>query len=425
LLVVAALASLAVLLLATSAAWAAETRGGNRIVVGEGEVVGDDLYAFGNAVTVDGTVEGDLIAAGGEVTVNGAVEGDLIAAGQAVVVTGTVEDDARIAGQALVLGEEAEVGDDLISAGASLENERGSTVGGDLLYGGAQALLGGSVAGDLRAALSALELRGSIGGDANLEMGDPGDAAPTGFSPAPVPMPDVPPGLTLTDSARIEGDLSYEAPQEANISRGAEVGGEVSYRETPAAEEPGPADVVFGHLRRLVALLLVGLLLVWVASRWTGRLADTVRDRPLPSLGWGILSVVGAGAAVFILLLATVLLALVFGLLTLGGLVGPVVGVGLISVAALVVGFALAALYLAPVVVALAGGRLLLGWARPDGTAGRVLPLTLGLILYAALRAIPFAGPIVGLAVALLGLGALSIAIWTALRTSAKTDPEG
>ncbi len=42
---------------------------------------------------------------------------------------GVVEDEARIPGQALVLGEDAEVGDDLVAASFSLEKEPGSTVG--------------------------------------------------------------------------------------------------------------------------------------------------------------------------------------------------------------------------------------------------------------------------------------------------------
>src|SRR5215218_11524898 len=52
---------------------------------------------------------------------------------------------------------------------------------------------------------------------------------------------------------------------------------------------------------------------------------------------------------------------------------------------------------------------------------GRVLPLVVGLILYVVLRAIPVLGPLVGRAVELLGLGAISHWIWTKLRRSRAT----
>ena len=120
---------LAVLLVASPAWGEVETRSGQEVRIGPDEVVEDDLYVTANEVVVDGTVEGDLVAFGRSITVNGTVEGDLIAAGQTVEVGGTVEDDARIAGQALLLGEGANVGDDLLAAGYSLENAPASTVG--------------------------------------------------------------------------------------------------------------------------------------------------------------------------------------------------------------------------------------------------------------------------------------------------------
>ncbi len=59
----------------------------------------------------------------------------------------------------------------------------------------------------------------------------------------------------------------------------------------------------------------------------------------------------------------------------------------------------------------------------PNWAAGRVLPLVTGLILYVILRAIPVLGPLVGLVVVLLGLGALSNWIWTRLRRGPAQPP--
>ncbi len=94
-----------------------------------------------------------------------------------------------------------------------------------------------------------------------------------------------------------------------------------------------------------------------------------------------------------------------------------VVGIGTLAIAALVVGFLISVSYLAPIVVGLAGGQLLLGWAAPGRAAGRgILALAIGVVIYVLLRAIPFLGPVVAIVVALLGLGALAGWAWYSLR---------
>lgn len=415
--------ALVAVMLAASPAWAAQTREGDRIEVGRGKVVHDDLYAFGNTVVVDGTVKGDLVAAGGRVIVNGTVDGDLISAAQVVQVNGTVKDDARIAGQALVLGDNASVKDDLFAGGYSLESKPGSTVGGSLYYGGYQSLLAGTVGENLKAGANALELRGDVNGNVNTAMGDTsGGAPPSGFMPAsPVSIPSVKPGLTLTDSARVGGNIAYASSDKARIANGAQIGGNVSHKNVPAAQQgttTNPvAAAIYDHLRRFVTLLLVGLLALWIAPGWTRRMADNVRGKPLQSLGWGVVGSVTVFAAVFVGLLAAILLAVVFGLLTLGGVAFWSTWAWVLASAVLVGAYLITAAYLAPIVVALSGGRLLFRARQPEQRIGAMLALAIGLFIYVALRAIPIVGFLVGLAVVLLGVGAVSGWLWAALRS--------
>ncbi len=165
-------------LLLLSPARAVETRSGDEIVIGPDEIIEDDLYVTANEVVVEGTVEGDLIAFGSSIVMDGTVEGDLIGAGQSMEIGGTVEDDARIAGQTLLLGEGAEVEDDLIAAGFSLENEPDSIVGGTLLYAGYQTLLQGTIGEDVNAAANGLELGGEVGANVDAEVdGEDGGAS--------------------------------------------------------------------------------------------------------------------------------------------------------------------------------------------------------------------------------------------------------
>jgi cytoskeletal protein CcmA (bactofilin family) len=411
--------------------WAVESRSGDQVIVGPDEVVDDDLYATANQVVVEGTIRGDLVAFGQSVTVDGTVEGDLIAAGQSVEIGGEVDDDARIAGQALLLGEGASVGDDLIAAAYSLQNEPESNVGGTLWYAGYQALLAGTVGQDLAGAVNALTLGGEIGGDADVDVdGEEGGAAPPAFVPVPqVPIPTVEPGLTLTDSALIGGNLTYQSSTEAQIDPGAQIEGDVVREERPVEEEEATrsplAEGVLDALGSLVALVLVGLLLVWLAPRWIRRRAYTVLDRPLASLGWGLLGLVAFLILGIVILLVTILLAIVLGLLTLGSLVALIVVLGLLAEAALVLAFWISTGYLAQIVVGFLAGVLLLESVVPGRGAGRVLPLVVGLIVYVILVAIPVLGSIVGLIVVLLGLGALLIWVWSTVRRGRTRPPAG
>lgn len=416
-------AALAGALLTAPAAGAAELRGEEDVLVAADEVVDDDLYAAGGNVVVDGTVRGDLLVAGGTVTINGTVEGDLMAAAQTVVIEGTVGDDARVAAQVLLLGEEARVADDLVTAGYSLQARPGAEIGGDVLLGAYQALLSGTVDGDVTAGAAALALAGTVGGDVQADVGSADEVGAAWAPTTEVVVPRVDPGLTLTDAARLGGDLSYRSGTEASIAPGAEIAGEVSYEqvavdEARPAEPTGPLALLLDGLRLFVTLFVVGLLVLWLLPRTAGGASGVLRTRPWLSLGWGALTIAGTVVAVIAVLVLAVLLGIGLGLLTLGGLAAAVVVTGLVLDLVLVVGLVLAVSLLAPVVVGYTAGGLLLRDPAPPRFGKRVLVLALGLLIYVLLRAVPFLGPVVALLVALFGLGALVVWLWDAARRS-------
>jgi cytoskeletal protein CcmA (bactofilin family) len=384
-----------------------ERRADQTVVVGPGEVVGDDLYASGELVRIEGTVRGDLVAVAREVIVEGTVEGDVIAAGQAVSITGTVGDDVRIAGQVLHLGPEARVGDDVVAAGFSLEAQNGSSIGGTILTFGYQALLAGEVAESVRGALAALELAGTVERDLEVKVGPRGERAPPAFGSTPIAIPTVASGLTLADGARIGGDLRYESPDEAEIASGAAVAGEVAYQPAPSDEEPTASDRILDALRRFAALLLVGGLLLLFAPGWTAGLAATVRERPLPSLGWGLVFLLAAIAACLVLALATAFVAAILGFATLTGLAVTTVALGVLGELGLGVGLILTCAYFTAVVVGLAGGRLVLGRTNEPARGRLFAALALGALVLVLLGLVPYLGALIGFLVPLLGLGAL------------------
>jgi hypothetical protein len=309
----------------------------------------------------------------------------------------------------LTVGEHAKIGDDLIGAGQSLETRLGSSVGGALLFGGGQALLAGDVAEGVRIGTGGLELRGRIGGDVKAAVGSSGAApsfSPLSFLPDLPPVPEVAPGLMVGHDARIEGDLEYVGEQEIPMPPGA-VRGRVTHRTPEPAAPPSTATAALGALRTFGALLVVGLLLLWLAPTTVKGGAAALQARPGPSLGWGVVSFFAAIAGVLALALSAGLAAVALGMLSLGGLTALAILGGIVSIFAFVLAFVVVAFYVSKVVSAFLAGRWLLARIKPGWAERWAAPLLVGVLALVVLGMVPFLGGLIHLAAALFGLGAL------------------
>jgi cytoskeletal protein CcmA (bactofilin family) len=401
-------------------------RSGENIVIESNEVIDDDLYVTAATFVLDGTVNGDLIAAGQTLTINGKVDGDVMAAGQTIVVHGEVTGAIRMAGSILLVDEAASIGGDIIAAGYSLETREGSTIGQDLVFAGGQSLLAGDVARNLQVATGAFELRGTVGGNVNADVGEANAGyagpPPTLFMPpSSVSIPTVAPGLRIAESAKVEGSLDYTQSEDLVIPAGV-VAGKVT-RSQPATNRAAPPQettsdriVSWGVniLRASITLILIGLLLLWLFPSFVQGLSLKVQSATWPSLGWGLVAYAGFFLVVLLVIVGTILGALLFGLLTLGGVAGTIVSVGLLSLIALIVGFVLVTSFVAKIVFGEALGRWLLARANSPLAGHRFWPMVIGVVVTVvviALLSFPlipgFLGGLLNFAVILFGLGAL------------------
>lgn len=433
-----ALSGLALLLVFTAvvfvpAAYAADFRGGERVVIAADQVIDDDLYVSAQELVIDGTVNGDVYAVAQTITINGTVAFDVNAAAQTLTVNGKVGSDARLAGQAITFGENSQVTRSLLSAAFSLETKPGARIGNDLLLVAYQGLLAGDVGKDVIAAANGIELRGTVGGNVRVTVGD---TSANAFSPRmfmrnmPVSVPTVPAGLTVAPSAVIAGDLIYESQQPARVESGSRVTGPVVQQTpVPTAQERGEpitlamqraqqtqalVDTALDHARRFLILLLLGLLAVWLLPKFVSALAEAIRAKPLGSLGRGVLMVVGFIAALFIIALATLLFALLFGVLTLGDLAGLVISTGILVFGALTFAYSVFTSYLAPVVVSFLIGRAIFDRVQASWAQNRFVAFVTGLILLSLISVVPILNALIGILVAVLALGAL--ALWFGAR---------
>ena len=403
-------------LLAATPVQAFDGRGGKQVVIAADQTIADDLYVTANVFVLDGTVTGDLLVAAQTVTINGTVEGDLIAAAQTVILNGKVSDDARIAGAGLQLGETASIGGDLVAAGASLEAKEGSDVQQELVVAAGQALLAGEVGGDVLAGTGGLELRGAFGGDVQAFVGESDQGAPpmsTYMMNSPIALPDVEPGLTISRDARVAGELKYTSGTEFAIPTDVVSGEVIRVQPEGRAKEAPPTvtqkaiDWGLDLLRAVVTLILVGLLLVWITPRFMQALVEQVRARPAGSLGWGVIAYAAFFFVLLVLVVATIIGGLVFGLLTLKGISGGIVWTGVLSMFALSVGFGLVTAFLTKVVVGATLGKWIFARANSPLSEHKFWPLILGGVIVAVLVSLPFIGWLFGLLVLLTGLGAL------------------
>ncbi|HJX38753.1 MAG TPA: hypothetical protein VJ714_09135 [Anaerolineae bacterium] len=415
---------------------AADIRAEDVIVIDED--VNDDLYLFAGSITVNSTVHGDLIAAGGDITLNGTVDGDLWAAGGKVHINGTVTDDVRIAGSDLKLGPDADVGDDLFAAGFGLGSDPGSAIASDVYVAGYQALLGGEITGDVNAAVAGLEISGHVVGDVTAEVEEP-DPEFEQWSMFMRMNPFFPerligPGLTIEEDAQIDGELTYTSPATVQIPEGA-VGGPVVY-QTPVPEEGEAPEVevpevpagaitaasilgwfvrwIVGMVQTFMSLLIIGVLMLWLAPKWLKEAALHWKEKPLHCLGWGAAALAAFFVAVPALFVVMIILDIAVGLVTLGGLVGPITSIMMVLEGILTVGFWTVAVYITKVVFCYLIGWLILKRPAPAWVekAMGIIPLLIGIAIFTLLRSIPFLGALFSFSVTIFGLGALWLLAW-------------
>ncbi len=424
------LAAMLILMVAAPVA-AQTTESGDNVIIEAGETIDDDLFIGGNKVKIDGTVNGDVFVGATEVVINGTVNGNVFGGGSIVTINGEINGSVFIGGQLINVGESAAIAGSFYGGGNSLEFADGSEVARSIFGGGFQVLLDGDVGRDVNAGGMGVALNGNIGGDANLGVGSESDAEE--FDPQQMEewmkrfnpnMPDIDidyiaPGLTIGSNATIGGDLNYESEAEQSLD-GLDVGGSVNYTEAVAANGSEPVEVsvqtriwsaVTERIGEFIALAIVGSLLLWLIPSVPNKVSTIMRQKFLPSTGWGALSFVVFLFAIPVAIGVLILVSMLAGLISFGQLSGTVFSFGGLSIFGLIVLFSFVAFSLSKIAAAyLVGSEL---FARQDRNlmegANRYIALLIGLLIYQIIRAIPFVGWAVSIFVILAGIGACII----------------
>ena len=323
-----------------------------------------DKFRSGGQVTIGAgeTVPHDLYVSGGRVQIDGTIQGDLVAAGGDVEIAGPVQ--------------------------------------GDLIVAGGNVTLSGPVAGDVRAAGGMVQIEGDVQEDVLVTAGR----------------------FTLDAGARIGQDLIFGAGQATvdGAVDGGVLGGGGDYsssgtiggaEDVTIDEDEGPTLVerIIDQIRRYITIILLGLLLLWLAPRLFGAAARLLREQPLPSAGIGLATIAIIFIALIALVLTIVIAAIALGWLGFGGLLATTVAGLLLAGGVLVFVTMVTAFYLADAVVGVTIGRLAL---RGEQATRPIWALLLGVLIVVVLTAIPLAGGLLQIVIAVFGLGALAWSLW-------------
>lgn len=424
-------------------------------VVDAGETINDDLLMSAENASMDGIVNGNLLISGQTVTISGTVNGDVLTGGTNIIISKTAvitgnlfvgssitEIEGRVEGSvfggstALKLKDGAFVGHNLFYGAYALEMQPGAKVGTDVYAGMYQAALGGDIGRNLNLGAAAVELAGLVGGDVTLEMGEDATAEENPgnfmqFMPF-TQQPGVPaalqPGLRVAKGAVIQGKLNYTAGINYAKDIQSQPGGGVVYltpvpQQQPESAQPASAQTpaflawFLKVLRNIITLLFFGLLLVRFVPDVLRRLQDVLHTRSWASLGYGALVAVlgyGAMSLAFAVLLAVVLL---LGALTLGGLGGSIFWIGFTALALICSVFTVLVLFGSKLVAAQLGGEWLVEKFVPSLNGKKYWAMSVGVLIYVLLAALPFVGWVFGLLATFAGIGAL----WLFLRTPRQT----
>jgi hypothetical protein len=326
---------------------------------------GGDLVAVHREMVVRDTVSGDVMAVGSEIRFTGAAGGDLLTAGRTHILAGATAGSVRAAGAHVLLGTAVER--NVTVAGRTVVVDRRSRIRGNAYLAGGTIRMEGRVGRLLRMMGGTVVLNGTVGGDVLVEAWR----------------------LELGPDAVIEGDLRYR------LGRGQEA---VVH---PRARVEGNVIGLPGHHTRwipwalrlfwLVGFLFAGIVVVALLPGLTRAGELRIRVRPLISF------LVGLAMLVVAPLLIVALAITVIGL-----------PVALVAAALYAV-----SVYLAPILVGVWLGLVLR--SRSSAYAGRgelVGAFLLGGLILGLLGLIPYAGWAIHLLVAVLGLGAMIVALW-------------
>lgn len=348
------------------------------LYVAKEEVINSNYVAVGSSITIDGKIQGDVICAGRSITINGFVDGDILCAGQSITINGEVRGNVRVVGSSVAIN--GKVARNVMVAGSDINLGSEAQIGWDMMFAGAYADLRGEIKRDIDGAGAIITIGSIVGRNVNL-FGERNDDSKNNTNRNKT--------ITIAKEAVINGNLSYTASEDAVIEEGATIKGSTDRHNftmrKSADSESAVAGYIWWRIIVIFAALLVGLLLVSWLKRPINQMYQKISTKPFATLGYGLL---------FIIVTPIICLLLFF----------TFIGIPL----ALMLGVVwLMMLYLGKIITAIMIGEEIM--KRRKQVEGRkhniILSMIVGIIVSYIIFSIPVIGTLVAMLATIFGVG--------------------
>ncbi len=327
------------------------------------------VYSAGGSVAIAESAPNDIVAAGGNVSISGDAGNEVLAAGGSITMSGKTGGDARIAGGSVVLAGTIE-GEAVIGAG-KINLLPKAIIRSVLIAASGDITIDGTIGGGARIFAGTVTINGTINKDVDIKAEH----------------------LVIGKTAKLNGNLRYEGPQEARIDPGAMVRGEKIFKKTEF-KQPHEKFIKFAAalwVLKLLAVMTAAIVIFLLLPEKTTEVTALGVNRFGHELLVGFLVFVAIPA--LILLLFITILGSFLALLT--------------------VFFYIAFVLLSTVFGALIFTRLISG--RVFKKTALSWPIILaGVMLYQVIGLIPFLGWLFKFAFFLAALGSLSHLVYSA-----------
>lgn len=355
--------------------------------------IDDDLYAYANRLTIDGSVTGDALLFVSNCDINGEINGSLHMFTQHGRLTGSIDGSLRAFAMETTIS--GYVGRSVEALSAIFDMRTGSVIGRDLNVMGADATVNGTVRGDAYIRADKIHIEGTIEGNARL------------FADT----------IVIAPPAVIQGNLTFHTKNESAlvIEPGVTVLGTRTWQPTETEETESGFDFssLILKISGMLAAFLFGIIVVRIFRPYATEACRQLRTRLPAAIATGAISVLGLAISLLIMVLS--LLGLLVGTILAGKATGAVLGAPVVIVTILLLPITsflsvsgLIMFYSGKIVAAfVVGGVLSRSQDSPLG-AGRLL---LGLAILTLLFAVPYLGVLIYAFTGIVGAGAIVLGI--------------
>ena len=283
--------------------------------------------------------------------------------GTAGSVGGTVDNNVFVAGNTITI--KGYVSRDVFAAGSNVIITKDSVIDGNLYAGGNSLVIDGQVKGNVRAAAATLDINGQVDKSVYTNSSS----------------------LSIGSNAKIQGDVVYTSENEAKIDSSSVINGSIERKEPVVIkQETTKSQKAYSSIYSLLSALLLGVVLISLFPKKSQEISETIAKRFWPSLGVGFLTLIVVPMAMLMLLLI---------------LIGAPIALILFAVY-------LFLMYSAKIFAGLCFGNYI-----SKSKWSPLWAMTLGVILISIIQMIPFIGPLATFVVILIGLGSITLLIFS------------